>query len=249
MIDGDMELQKGFLRAALAHLQSNPDVAGVGGILVDTLLTSPAARRRLDEYMEIGKVVEVDHLGGGGLYRRDAIDSVGYFANRWLKACEELDLGLRLYASGWKLMRLPIRSVDHSGYDESGADMLARLFRNGRLAAYGVFLRHSIGRPWFRRSLKAAWFAFVAPVVYGAGALIALILFALGIGVIPAIAFGFILPWLTAAAALYLKKRRVADVAHALAAWHVYSAAAVPSFFRPIRDPLQPIPFKDSASG
>jgi hypothetical protein len=245
MIDGDMELEKGFLGSALDYLRKNPDVAGVGGILVDTLLTSPAARRRLEEYMEIGEVVDVDHLGGGGLYRREAIESVGYFANRWLKACEELDLGLRLCAKGWKLSRLPVRSVDHTGHDESGARMLTRLFGNGRLAAYGVFLRYSIGRPWFRRSVRAAWFAFAAPIVYGAGALIAVILHAIGFGVPESVALGLLLPWLTATAALYVKKRNLGDVVHAVTAWHVYAAAAVPSFFRPVRDPTSPIPFRE----
>src|SRR5205085_1323815 len=36
LLDGDMELQAGFLEAALPHLQSESDLAGVGGLIEES---------------------------------------------------------------------------------------------------------------------------------------------------------------------------------------------------------------------
>ena len=34
LIDGDMRLYRGFVAAAIRYLQSNPEVAGVGGMII-----------------------------------------------------------------------------------------------------------------------------------------------------------------------------------------------------------------------
>jgi hypothetical protein len=48
---------------------------------------------------------DTDHLGGGGLYRRSAIE-IGYLTNLNLHGYEEAELGIRLQAAGYKLHRL-----------------------------------------------------------------------------------------------------------------------------------------------
>jgi len=142
LVDGDMELEPGFIEQAIACLERNPRVAGVGGLLIDTQVVTPADRHRVERFARITRPQPVQHLGGGGVYRRAAIESVGYLANRWLKGCEEADLGLRLRAKGWDLLRLPVPAVRHTGYVESNWQMLYRLWRAGRISAYGRFLRH-----------------------------------------------------------------------------------------------------------
>ncbi|MFX8910902.1 hypothetical protein ABTN03_19815, partial [Acinetobacter baumannii] len=78
VIDGDMTLEPGFLSEALAYLEKHPDVAGVGGLLSDNRIRTAADRRRVDAYGGISRDMTVADLGGGGLYRRSAVESAGY---------------------------------------------------------------------------------------------------------------------------------------------------------------------------
>lgn len=165
LIDADMEMISGFLEKALSFLTNNPSVAGVGGIVVDTSHVTVAERKRRARYSKIYDVVEVKSLGGGGLYRRCAIEDVFYFSHRGLKAAEELELGLRLHSKGWRLARLPVPSVMHSGHQESYVQSMKRLWRNGRLGAYGVLIRSSIGKNWFLKAVARCWFMFVPVVI------------------------------------------------------------------------------------
>lgn len=160
LIDGDMELVPGFLRAAISCLSENPSVAGVGGLVVDRTLETFAERRRQEAYRSIKSVTDVSFLGGGGLYRRQAIESVDYFSHFGLKATEEFELGLRLKHKGWRMVRLPVISIMHSGHDESYIASVVRLWRNGRYESYGQLIRSAVGKKWFVGALFHCWFAF-----------------------------------------------------------------------------------------
>jgi GT2 family glycosyltransferase len=56
-----------------------------------------------------GESSEVDYLASGGapLYRWDAIDREGFFEGALFFGFEDLELGLRLEAAGWKLRTVP----------------------------------------------------------------------------------------------------------------------------------------------
>ena len=163
VLDGDMVLQPGFLSAALNYLESNPDVAGVAGKVLDTSIKTLDDKRRASMATAQQQILEVPDLGGGGLYRRKAIESVGYLAHRWLPACEEAELGARLRASGWHLIRLPNIAVLHTGYSESNFQMLHRLWRNRRMHADGIIFERPLGVHGGGSSIRQAWFVFVAP--------------------------------------------------------------------------------------
>lgn len=241
VLDGDMELQPGFILQALEYLDANRMVAGVGGLIVDVQISTPADRRRLQQYSSIKESKSLDHLGGGGLYRRTAIVEVGYLANRWLKAAEEADLGLQLRSKGWRLMRLPIPSVMHVGHDESGIKMLRRLWNNGRMQAYGVLLRNAFMHPWWWASVRHAWFVFAAPALYLANISLALLLFSIDINMSIVMWASTFFIWGQVFLAIWVKKRIFADVVLAIVAWHFYAIAAAIGFFRKVENPYDPI--------
>lgn len=248
LLDGDMVLQAGFLATALDYLQANPQVAGVGGLLVDTQLRTAADKRRSREYASITQVVAVDYLGGGGLYRTRAIQSVGYLAHRGLKACEEAELGVRLRAAGWHIHRLPTPAVSHTGHDESSIEMLGRLWRNGRMKAYGVFLRSSVGRPWQWKSARIAWFVFAPALIYLLVLLTALYLLSTGASWLGSAAFAMLGVWSAVLVALSAKKRSVYEGGIAIVAWHLYMLAAIASIFNKVPDPTITIPARELPS-
>lgn len=242
LIDGDMVLQPGFLSQALGYLDANPTVAGVGGLTVDTQIRTLADRRRAQMYAAITEVSTADYLGGGGLYRACAIQSVGYLSHRWLNACEEAELGLRLKSAGWSLSHLPVAAISHTGHNESSVAMLLRMWRNRRMHAYGTLLRSAYGRSWWWACVRLAWFVFVPPAIYLSAMLAALLFTFVGVSAIKALLLSVTALWGFVFAALAVKKRSFLEAAMAISAWHLYMIAAVISFMRRVPDPNRPVP-------
>ena len=241
LLDGDMALEPGFVEVALRYLESHPEVAGVGGRLIDLQVKTAADKRRVAHYGALQREQDVLDLGGGGLYRRSAIESVGYAAHRWLPAGEEAELGARLIAAGWRIVRLPHPSVKHTGHDESKAQMLIRLWRSRRLQAYGMLLRMSAGTPWWWRAARTSWYVFIAPMLYLLTLLIAIVSLEFGLSFrTSVIVSGFFL-WAGVLGVMVVRKRDLAEGVFAIGAWHVYSLAALIGFSYPIGDPFEPI--------
>lgn len=152
LLDGDMVLDPAFLAKGLAFLEAHQSHAAVGGRIreVETANLEFAVRAAEAEKRAIPGVVEVDRLDCGGLYRRAAIQTVGYFADRNLHAFEEFELGSRLLAAGWKLARIDVPAVDHHGLTLGNGALLWRRLRTGYAGAPGEVVRAAIGRAHFR---------------------------------------------------------------------------------------------------
>ena len=234
LLDGDMELQRGFLEAGFRALDEDPRLGGVAGILEETavrnwfdrhrVVTKPAARSGIQPL-----------LNGGGLYRRTAIeDAGGYAGNRNLLAFEEAELGLRLGARGWRLVRLPIPYVRHTGHAMNTLGVIRGMWVSGRVAAGGVSLRSALGRPWFLQVIRM----FVHPlgVMLFWAVFAALALFAWPRGVIVVIA---------GAAAVFvllaIRKRSLGDAMFSVAIWHLAAAGILRGLAQRLTPPTQPI--------
>jgi glycosyltransferase involved in cell wall biosynthesis len=239
VLDADMELQPGFIAHALEYLENNTSVAGVGGMIIDTRMITPDVKRREEYYSSISDAVFVDHLGGGGLYRRDAVSSVDYLANLGLKVCEEADLGMRLLSSGWRLVRLPVHAVMHTSHNESGLGMIFRLWRNGRMRGHGEFLRCALGHPWWVASVRYAWFLFAAPAVYLVAIFFSWFLTSVGHDPLLALLTSVTLLWSIVFLILWKKKCNAKNALLAIATWHLFSIAAFLGFFKKPADPYQ----------
>jgi glycosyltransferase involved in cell wall biosynthesis len=149
LIDGDMVLHQSFLKKALMTLYENPEIAGVGGIVNDMNIVNEEFQlrdRRRKPHLEPGPV---GWLAGGGLYRRSAIDSVRYLADRNLHGDEEFELGLRLRSRGWTLVRLNETAVNHYGHTSGGYEMMWYKFKAGYFRGPAEVLRSAIGRSYF----------------------------------------------------------------------------------------------------
>ena len=147
ILDGDMLMLQGFLEEALAVLERRPDVAGVGGRVVELnneSLEYLAREQRVTAHRQAGRV---DRLDGGGLYRRSAIENAGYFSDRNLHSYEEYDLALRLRALGWSLWRVSRASATHFGHDAPPYRLLMRRWRNRYVCGLGELIRAAAGQP------------------------------------------------------------------------------------------------------
>ena len=144
ILDADMVLHGEFVHMALARMKSDARCAGIGGQLVEC--SGSGYEYELRRAMTNKQEDEVSWLDGGGLYRREAILSVGYLSNRNLHAYEEKELGLRLKDAGWHLFRLADVAVDHYGHSIDTVKLLWRRWRSGYADACGESIRACFGK-------------------------------------------------------------------------------------------------------
>lgn len=240
VLDGDMQMVPEFLPRAYQYLEQHPQVAGIGGALIDVHVRTQADRLRTAYYATLREEQEVVSLGGGGLYRREAVDRVGYLANRWLPAFEEAELAVRLRAAGYRLVRLGQPAILHSGHAENSLQMIRRLWRNRRIDASGMFLRGALGKPWFAEAVRLCWYVFAAPAVYALAVLLLLGGVAAGLSW-PVLSAVVPVLWLVVTLVMCWRKRSVEGGVVAVLSWHAYAVGAVRGFLRPTADPMKRI--------
>ncbi len=239
LLDGDMQLIPGFLERALAFLAQHPEVAGVGGRVIECNVESLEFRERALRKEPHRAPGVVDRLDCGGLYRRMAIQEVGYLSDRNLHSYEEFDLAVRLRSRGWKLWRVPIDAIDHHGHDLPHYQLLMRRWRSGYICGMGEMLRSATGQRWMRlvwrdqRELRLylavlAWWAVLLstplwPVPW------------------PLRGSTFVLLALLPFAVMSLRKRSVARGLYSVISWCFNAAGLVRGYVRHRRPAHEPI--------
>lgn len=79
---------------AVAFLETHPEYAGVAGSVEMDDAANYEFKSRKQRLHLIYPQGDTDHLGGGGLYRRSAIEKIGYLTNLNLHGYEEAELGI-----------------------------------------------------------------------------------------------------------------------------------------------------------
>nr|QCI34345.1 glycosyl transferase family protein [uncultured bacterium] len=154
ILDGDMELRPHFIDQAVQFLDAHPAAAGVGGQVIEHNLDSLEYKARVERNAHHMNAGQVDRLDMGGLYRRSAIEQIGYFSDRNLHSYEELDLAVRLRARGWRLHRINFPAVDHHGHDAAPYRLLYRRWETKYIYGIGEIVRAGIGKPHFSLLIK-----------------------------------------------------------------------------------------------
>ena len=238
VMDGDMILKADFFAAAIAFLDREPAVAGVGGIIREQLFENLEFRNRSRRIQKNPpKIGKVDRLNGGALYRRRAIESVGYLTDRNLKSYEEFDLGSRLRAKGWQLVCLDIVATDHYGHTTNAYRLLWNRVKSGYASGIGQVLRAGVvdGRTkdLFRglREIRL-WLAVILAWIV---VLLVLVLGLVGIPAIAAVA-------LVATGTVAFQRRSIASGVYSIVNWNVTAGCFLAGLFFPRKSPLERIP-------
>lgn len=245
ILDGDMELQRGFLPAAIEKLRNDPRLAGVAGLVREMVLNNHAFRNRAAKGDTSTPSETTICLSMGGLYRAECIREVGYFTNRSLQSFEEFELGIRLVSKGWSLMRLPIPAVRHFGPHGSSLALMRRRWRSGYAAGNGQLLRQCIGKPYLSLAIRnlrifrvqgltlAIW--IILPTVSILAGVSATMTFTMAIATWAAILLGMAV-W----------RQSLGSAAYSLVAWHVGIAGLVRGLLtRPRTRPTDPIAVRE----
>ena len=235
LIDGDMLLDPTFLREAQVFLDAHEKVAGVTGHVVEAAVDNLEFAGRVARKSPEKRVGAIDRMNGGGLYRRAALNDIGYFSDRNLHSFEEFDLGVRLRDRGWGLHRLDRSFVVHYGHTINSYRLLLRRWQTKYLFGMGELLRGAIGKPYWRKILEELpelklwaavyiwWIAIIASLIGGPDKLAAL-----AAAVLSVAAIAGLMGW---------RRKSMALGLYAVVAWWFHAAALPVGFLRPRRSP------------
>jgi glycosyltransferase involved in cell wall biosynthesis len=236
LMDGDMRLQPDFLGPAVQFLEQNPEVGGVGGAVIDREVANLEYQQRNKRADPDRRAGLVSRLNGSGLYRRSAIDSIGYVTDRNLHGGEELDLAARLQAGGWKLVRIDCHAVDHYVHAGNAYRLLLRRMRSRNAFGPGEIVRAALGQPHFGFIVRHDRNIMLCGLVTAWWALIAIVaLFAHGTPALFAIAIVAIVPF----AIMSLRWHSLRNALYSVAVWNAFTLCFVPGFFRLRKPPTK----------
>ncbi|TCS59808.1 GT2 family glycosyltransferase [Primorskyibacter sedentarius] len=164
-MDGDCELQPGWLPSARAFLAAHPEVGVVFGRRRERFPDATVYNRMCDWEWDV-PLGEQRACGGDALMRLTALDEVGGY-NPALIAGEEPEMCVRLRAAGWKIWRIDAEMTLHDAAMTRLGQFWSRARRAGHAWAEGTALhgappeRHCVGQ--VRRAL--IWGAVVPFVI------------------------------------------------------------------------------------
>jgi len=233
-LDGDMEIVTGFFTEALQALAADPQLAGVGGAVMDTQVNNAIDRVRINN-KAVSRSGPCHWLEGGGLYRLSAIAAAGgYAADRNLKGYEEAELGMRLEAVGWRLHRLARVAVTHTGHSLGTWALLARHWRSRRAMSGGVLLRGAIGRAWLPRACRMLLHPLAVTLWWGT---LPLLLVLAPTSFQGAVIAGWLAAFPLVFVALAIHKQDLHHAVISIATWHYGALATAIGLFSPRRSP------------
>ena len=242
LLDGDMELQADFIAVSLEALASDAKLAGVGGFVREMRIANSEfvsrEKRQISRKPRDGAYV--DCLNGGGLYRRSAIEDVGYLSDRNLHSFEEFELGARLRARGWRLKYMDRLSANHYGYTLGTYRLLWRRVASKYVYGSGDVLRAAIDERFAVEALRklpvfrpafGMWLYWIA--VFAATAAVSSLLMKIGIVLLAAL-FPIVLTTVR-------KRVPLAVGAYSFAAWHAVAFGLLMGLCGQRTDPRAPI--------
>lgn len=153
-MDGDCELQPGWLAVASTHLAAHPDTAVVCGRRRERHPENSIYNWLIDQEWDT-PIGESKACGGDALMRCDALQAVGRY-NPNLIAGEEPEMCVRLRQGGWKIWRLDEEMTLHDAALTKFSEWWKRTRRGGYAFANGSFLHGAPPEKHFLRETRSA---------------------------------------------------------------------------------------------
>jgi glycosyltransferase involved in cell wall biosynthesis len=175
MIDGDCEVQPGWIAAGLAALRAQLDHAVVFGRQRERHPERSVYNALCDDEWNV-PIGESATCGGNALFRVEALRQVGFY-NATMIAGEEPELSIRLRKRGWRLRRIDAEMNLHDAAMSRFSQWWQRTRRSGHAFGELSFLHPDVRDPNSPRSVLSilAW-GGVMPAMLLLAALLALTL-------------------------------------------------------------------------
>ncbi len=162
-LDGDCEVREGWLEAAAAYLDANPEYAITCGRLRERF-PEASFYNRLCDLEWATDLGEMQTCGGIFMARAAPVRDLGGF-DETLIAGEEPELCLRLRRNGWRIWRLDHEMAWHDAAMTRFGQWWARTTRAGHTFAEGVVMHGGLpDRHYVKEALRAAVWGAVLPL-------------------------------------------------------------------------------------
>jgi glycosyltransferase involved in cell wall biosynthesis len=173
MVDGDCELQPGWIESGLAALQGEPALAAVFGRLRERYPERSIYNALCDDEWNV-PVGEAAGCGGNALFRVAALREVNFY-NPAMIAGEDSELSMRLRKRGWRMRRLDAEMALHDAALISFRQWWNRTRRSGHGFGEMAALHPDARDPNWPRTVRGivAWGAGM-PVLFLISVLLAL---------------------------------------------------------------------------
>ncbi len=170
-VDGDCEVQPGWIETGCAFLKYNESVAAVCGRRRERFADASIYNRFCDQEWDT-PVGEAQACGGDSLIRCSAYDEAGGFDGR-LICGEEPELCVRLRQLGWTIWRLDAEMTLHDAAMSRFSQWWRRSVRTGfGFAEVSRLHQGSRFGIWRKETKRAVLWAGILPIAICAGALI-----------------------------------------------------------------------------
>lgn len=161
-IDGDCELDQGWLKIAADFIRERKDVAVVCGRRRERYPSASVYNRLCDIEWDT-PIGETSACGGDALMRVEAFETTGGFKAQ-LIAGEEPELCLRMRENGWKIWRLDVEMTRHDAAITRFSQWWTRAVRSG----YGMMevtqLRARTRMIWIRPMARSLFWGGALPI-------------------------------------------------------------------------------------
>jgi GT2 family glycosyltransferase len=152
MVDGDCELQSGWIESGLAVLQGEPSLAAVFGRLRERHPERSIYNALCDDEWNV-PVGEAAVIGGPALFRVSALREVDFY-NPVMIAGEDTELAMRLRKRGWRLRRIDVEMGLHDAAITRFSQWWSRTRRSGHGYAEMAFLHPDARNPNWPRTVR-----------------------------------------------------------------------------------------------
>lgn len=168
-VDGDCEVDEGWIPAASEFLEASPSYGVVCGRRKERFPNATVYNYLCDVEWNT-PIGDADLCGGDAVMRVEAFRAIGGF-NPTLIAGEEPELCVRLRAAGWKIRRLDRGMTHHDANLTHFAQWWTRAVRAGHAYAEGAALHGDPPeRHWVREARSAVGWGLALPAATLAGA-------------------------------------------------------------------------------
>jgi hypothetical protein len=154
-VDGDCEIDQGWIESALAFLLSHSELAAVSGKLRERNPNCSIYNWICDQEWD-GPTGEVSSFGGIVMMRAEAFKALGGFRDDVI-AGEEPELAVRLRAAGWHLWRLDCEMAVHDAAMTRFPQWWRRAVRSGYAFAHGSYLHGAPPERHWVWEARRAW--------------------------------------------------------------------------------------------
>jgi hypothetical protein len=164
MVDGDCEVQPGWIEGAIAVLRADPNLALVFGRLRERYPERSIYNALCDDEWNV-PVGEAPGVGGIAMFRIAALREVDFY-NAAMIAGEDTELGMRLRKRGWRLRRIDAEMALHDAALIRFGQWWRRIRRSGHGYGEMAFLHPDARDPnWPRTVLSIAIWGSVMPTM------------------------------------------------------------------------------------